>query len=389
MDSTQVSRGRYIVHRLMRHTAVAASAAIVAVMLATVLAGCGAVASSAPAASTPAPSSSAASLAAVWTSVAAEPELFGLVVTENLGFTTSECQYLRHVRVAWAMIRSEAASVSTAPASTTDTASATRPLTRIERQAGAIAAMRPPSPRFYMLSSSVRALMHRVVRMARISLEYERAPTDAEKSALVNDLSSVAAPLAEEAMVVADWGVEMRLRYSYVYVVVTPTTPATPVPVPPTPASPEPNPTPNPNPTSSPTSKPQAPLTAAEAKQVTEIEELDVWLTAVMTDTSAIVEAQSLPWTDEQVNSFSLNMSYLIDQCDHWLATAPAGPSIADGFRQYQRGLSLVRKGASQLESAALYNDSAHQKALNQGNTTLKSAEPDLKHGLSKMEAYR
>jgi hypothetical protein len=82
-------------------------------------------------------------------------------------------------------------------------------------------------------------------------------------------------------------------------------------------------------------------------------------------------------------------MSYLIDQCDHWLGTAPAGPGISAGFRQYQRGLSLVRKGAAQLESAALYNDTAHQKALDKGNTTLKSAKPDLKSGLSKMEALR
>ena len=245
MDSTRDAQSRHIVHRLMRLAALAASAATVAVMLATVLAGCGATASSAPATSAPAPSPSPASMAAVWTSVAAEPELWGLVVTENLGFTGTERQYLRHVRVAWAMIRSEAAGVSAAPAATTDNAFTTRPLTRIERQAGAIAAMRPPSSRFYMLSSSVRALMRRVVRMARNSLAYERVTSVEEKNALVDDLSSVAAPLAEEAMVVADWGVEMRLRYSYVYVVVAPAAPATPsCPDDPGPAAAQPQPEP-------------------------------------------------------------------------------------------------------------------------------------------------
>ena len=88
------------------------------------------------------------------------------------------------------------------------------------------------------------------------------------------------------------------------------------------------------------------------------------------------------------MNSFTLNMSYLIDQCDHWLGTAPAGPGISAGFRQYQRGLSLVRKGAAQLESAALYNDTAHQKALNRGNDAQeREAGPEERY--AKMEALR
>jgi exonuclease VII small subunit len=102
----------------------------------------------------------------------------------------------------------------------------------------------------------------------------------------------------------------------------------------------------------------------------------------------AQVSAQGMPWTLGEVESFNLNMSYLYDQCSTWMEKSPAGSLVASGLKEYQKGLSLVRSGALKMQSAAQYNDSAHQKALEKGASQMESGIPYLNGGLAQLERW-
>ena len=116
--------------------------------------------------------------------------------------------------------------------------------------------------------------------------------------------------------------------------------------------------------------------------------DLDAWLMPVVNDSLAQVSAQAMPWTESQAESFNLNMGYLYDQCSMWIEKSPAGSLVASGLKEYQKGLSLVRSGALQMQSAAGFNDSAHQKALEKGAHQMDSAIPYLNSGLAQLERW-
>jgi len=365
------------------------------IVLAIVVSGCGS--TSPAAAETPAPAATAqpASIATVWPLVGIDQApLFDLVVTESQGFTNAERKYLRAERIAWAKICNDATDYAALATSGGDPAAGEALTAKIERRATAAGSVPSPSARFYDLHASVHQLMNRVVRMAELTKSYATDTTAADKTATATKLVKVVVPLPAEILRVTDWGIAMHFRYGGVYYAAVTTTPTTtPTAAPTSTSAPVPNPTststpePEPTPTHTSTPKPSPTLTAAETKQVADVAQLDDWLTPVVNDAIASVAAQQLPWTGAEVDSFRLNMSYLIGECDDWLAQSPAGSLVSPGFKEYQKGLSLVRKGADQCNAAAQYNNAAHQKAMDTGSSTLQSALPYLSQGLAKLQA--
>jgi len=380
--------------RRARYTAIGVAVAA-AMLLGVMLSGCG---SSTPAATetqAPAPAVAAASIAPVWAQVgAAEEPLFSLVVTESQGFSSAERRYLRGLKVSWNIIRQEATECA-ALAETGDAAALATLAGRIGRQADAAASIPSPSPRFSMLRDSVRLLMRRVARMALLTQDFASATSEEEKVAIATQLTRLATPLAAETLRVADWGIELRNRYGGLYLaavwyapVATTPTPA-PTSAPTSAPQPQPQPQPQPEPTPTSTPKPDNSITAAEARQIDSLNQLDAWLTAVIDETNTTLASQDLPWSDNRVTSFCLNMGFLQDACDEWLGRSAAGPHMASAYKEYLQGLSLVRKGAGQLNDAAQHNDAGHQKALDAGGKTLDKAAPYLQHGMARLNALK
>lgn len=392
----RVRRGHAACRRDGRFTVIGAAVGV-AVLLAVMLPGCG---SSAPATSgtpAPAPSAAVASIGPVWAQVnTAETPLFSLVITESQGFSAAEQTYLRGLKVTWNTIRQEATEYAALAGPGADAAASARLARHLGRQAAASASEPSPSARFSMLHLSARLLMGRVVRLSRLTQSYASATSEEQKVAIATRITRLAGPLAAEILTVADWGVELRNRYGGLGLAVAAwsapaTTSTTPTSLS-TPSSssssstsaPQPNPNPNPNPTSTP--KPDTSITAAEARQIAALAELDTWLTGVLDDTSSTLEDQKMPWSEDLVASFCLNMSYLQDACDQWLDRPAAGRHMAAAYEEYLTGLSLVRKGATQLNAAAQDNDADAAKA---GGAKLKRAAPYLRQGMTRLGALR
>jgi hypothetical protein len=392
-------RGRPVPRRSRRLTATGAVVGV-AVFLAVILAGCGssepAVTESQAPVPPPAPVTVAAPIGPVWAQVGAtETPLFGLVVSGSQGFTSAEQKYLRNLDLVWNTIRSEATEYATLAASGADPATLAALAGRIGRQAGIAAAKPSPSPRFSVLHESTRLLMRRIVRMSQLTQDFASATSEEEKVATAAEFGRIALRLPSETLRVSDWGIALRDLYGGVYYaaapvpVATPTPTSAPAPAPAPQPNPDPDPNPNPNPNPSPTRTPGPVLTSAEARQIAELEQLDAWLTSVLDETNTTVNGQKLPWTEPQVDSFRLNMGFLMDKSDRWLHTPAAGHTMAAAYKQYLTGLSLVNKGAGQLDDAAARNVAAAQKDLEAGNATLKRAAPYLRKGMANLEALK
>jgi len=387
-----VRRGHAACRRDGRFTVIAAAVAV-AMLLAVMLPGCG---SSAPATNgtpAPAPAAAAASIGPVWAQVdTAETPLFSLVVTESQGFSAAEQTYLRGLKITWNTIGHEATEYAALAGPGADPAASARLARRLGRQAAASASEPSPSTRFSVLHQSARLLMRRVVRLSRLTQSYASATSEEQKVAIATRITRLAAPLAAETLTVTDWGVELRNRYGGLGLAVaawsapatTSTTPTSSTSAPQPQPQPQPQPNPNPNPTSTP--KPDTSITAAEARQIAALAELDTWLTGVLDDTSSTLEDQKMPWSEDLVVSFCLNMSFLQDACDQWLGRPAAGRRIAAAYKEYLTGLSLVRKGATRLNAAAQDNDTDAAKA---GGAKLKRAAPYLRQGMARLEALR
>jgi len=367
-----------------------------AILLVVMLSGCG---SSEPAvtetqAPAPAPAATVASIGPVWAQLEVdETPLFGLVVSRSQGFTTAEQKYLSNLDLTWNAIGSEAIEYSALAASGADPAALATLAGQISLQAGVAAATPSPSPRFSVLHESVRLLMRRVVRMSRLTQSLASATSEAEKVAIATELGRLALRLPAETLRVSDLGIALRDLYGDVFYAAAPVPAATPTPTSAPSPSPQPNPdptpTPTPTPTPHPTSTPKPTITAAEARQIAEIEELDVWLNSVLDETNTTVNGQELPWTDPEVDAFCLNMRFLLAESERWLHTPAAGPHMAAAYEQYLTGLSLVHKGAGQLNDAATRNVASAQKDLEAGNATLKRAVPYLQKGMAGLEALK
>ncbi len=367
-------------------------------LLAVVLASSGCSAGVTDAAATQAPASAATATApdAVWPMVSVgQAPLFDLNVTEAGGFTSSERDYLRAERTAWKQICFDADRYASRTRAG-DAEGAQAAIAKVVRRATIAGAAPSPSSRFEMLRYNVRLLMHRVLGIALGLQEYDSATTDEEKTKAATEIARLSAPLTEKVMHVTDWGLSLYCAYGGVeypeYYATTATTTTTEAPTTTTDTStttgggsssgggggsqPQPNPKPHPT------------LSSAERKQVAAVLDLDAWLMPVVDDSLAQVSAQAMPWTEGEVESFNLNMSYLYDQCSTWMQKSPAGSLVAGGLKEYQKGLSLVRSGALQMQSAAGYNHSAHQKALEKGARQMDSAIPYLNGGLAQLERW-
>jgi hypothetical protein len=366
-----------------------------AVLLAVVLPGCG---SSAPATNgTPSPTATtatvAASIAPVWASVkTADTPLFSLVVVQAQGFTAAERKYLSDLNITWSTIGNEATQYAALVGSGGDPAAAASLAKRIGRQASAAAAKPSPSARFAMLHMSARLLLRRVARLSLLTQAYTSTTDEAQKTAIGARILRAVAPLSAEVLRVSDWGLVMRNRYGgtgTAAVWSTSTTP-TPTPTPSSSSTPGPNPTstsnPNPTPTSTSTPKPSPQITAAEARQIDALTQLDSWLTVVIDETNSTLDNHAMPWSDSLINSFCLNMSYLEDQTTMWINTKWAGPHIKDAYLTYRSGLERVRAGATKLDAAARDNDA---DAATAGQNKLNSATPYLEKGMREMQALR
>jgi hypothetical protein len=368
--------------------------ALLALVVAT--SGCSAGVTEASATEAPVSASDAAAPDSVWPMVGiGQDPLFDLNVTEAGGFTSSERDYLRAERTAWNQICAEADRYASRTRAG-DAEGAQAAIAKVVRHATIAGAAPSPSSRFAMLRYNVRLLMGRVLGIAVGLQEYDSAATDAEKTQAAEDVVRLSAPLAQKVLHVTDWGLATYYAYGGVeypvYYATTPTAATTTTSAATTPTTtttsgggsssggggdqPQPNP------------KPQPSLSSAERKQVAAIMDLDAWLMPVVNDSLAKVSAQAMPWTEGEVESFNLNMSYLYDQCSMWMEKAPAGSLVAAGLKEYQQGLSLVRSGALKMQSAAQYDDSAHQQALEKGADRMEDAIPYLNGGLAKLERW-
>ena len=171
-------------------------------------------------------------------------------------------------------------------------------------------------------------------------------------------------------------GTILRLRFGHVPspVVVVAASTATPAPAPTGSSSSSPAPSPTQSP-----STPTVTLTSAERNQINELAATDAWLRGVLADTKTTLQ-DPLPWPDDVVTAFCLNMGFLQDECGHWLSTPPAGSTVAHAYNEYRKGLKLVNEAAVQLNDAAQTADNDKAKA---GSAKMDKAMPYLNRGIA------
>lgn len=376
-------------HRFARAIAAASvlSAACFTAALLIVLGGCGSSTSPTQPSAAPQPSASAATaVGPVWAQVSNPgASLFSLTVSGAKGFSSAEQSYLRNVDVAWATINAEAAEYAQLP--DTGSSAATVLAKKMGRQATVWVETPSPSRRFFGLHDSVHALMQRVNAMAQLTTDYAGSVSATEKTTIAGKVAALAAALPSSVGNVSDLATTLRDRYGSnpTTFAATTTSSSTPTPSPSPSASPEPTGSPTAEPTASPTAKPKPSLTAAESKQITDMVALDSWLAGIL-DSDSVTMAQPLPWDDAVVTSFCLDMGFIQDQCDTWIAKQPAGSRVAAGFEEYIEGLKLVRAATNDLIDAA---QNSSESSLKAGKSKLAQGRPELKKGIDELQALQ
>ena len=366
------ARGRLLVPIL--------SAIVLTIALVAVLSGCG---SSSPS-STPAASPSAApaaqatsAIGPVWAAIGgADTPLTTQVVVYAPAFTAAERAYLLDFKTAWLGLQTQASEYSTLVGTSAGSTQATDILLSIEDTTAQWMRTPSPSARFVPFNRRVHIFMAYLNKMAVLSQQYEEATAADQKNAIAVQIVALAPPLTIAAGNVIDAGTLVRLRFGHVpspvVVVAAATTTATPTPSSSSSSAPAPSPTQSP-------SKPTVTLTSAERNQINELTATDAWLRGVLADTTTTLK-DPLPWADDVVTSFCLNMGFLQDECGHWLSTPPAGGTVAHAYNEYRTGLKLVNEAAALLNDAAQTADNKKAKA---GSDKLNKAMPYLNRGIA------
>lgn len=358
------------------------SAIVVIVSLVALASGCGS-SSTTPAASPSSPPAVQATTAIdpVWAVVGeADTPLTTQVVVYAPAFTAVERAYLLDFKTAWLALQTQASEYSTLVGTSAGSTQATDIVLSIEDTTAQWMRTPSPSARFVPFNKRVRIFVAGLNEMAVLSQQYEQATTADQKNAIAVQIVAVAPPLTIAAGDVIDAGTLLRLRFGHVPspVVVVAASTTAPTAAPSSSPSSPPSSSPAPSPTQSP-STPTVTLTSAERNQTNELAATDAWLRGVIADTQTTLK-DPLPWADNVVTSFCLNMGFLQDECGHWLNTPPAGRTVAHAYNEYRTGLKLVNEAAAQLNDAAQTGSNKKAKA---GSDKLNKAMPYLNRGTS------
>jgi hypothetical protein len=98
-----------------------------------------------------------------------------------------------------------------------------------------------------------------------------------------------------------------------------------------------------------------------------------VWITDPLAEASSLLNTPMPSWSSGTVATFCLDMGFIQSECDTWINTPPAGPTIAPYYVHYVTGLRILREAAGELITAAQNLD---QDAAISGAAHLNEAAP-------------
>jgi len=363
-------------HARGRILALTLSAVVLVLSLAVVSSGCGS-SSATPAASSPAAPAAQVPVAIgpVWAAIGgADTPLTTQVVVYAPAFTAAERAYLLDFKTAWLGLQTQASEYATLVGTSAGSTQAADIALSIEDTTAQWMRTPSPSTRFETFSMRVHVFMADLNRMAVLSQQYEEATAADQKNAIAAEIVVLGPRVTVAAGRLINSGTILRLRFGHVPspVVVVAASTATPAPTSSSSSSPAPSPTQSP-------STPTVTLTSAERNQINELSATDAWLRGVLADTKTTLK-DPLPWSDDVVTAFCLNMGFLQDECGHWLSTPPAGRTVAHAYNEYRTGLKLVNEAAVQLNDAA---QTANNEKAKAGSDKLDKAMPYLNRGIA------
>lgn len=317
------------------------------VLALTLLCSCGSSSPAAPVSSSPVE----ASVAPAWQSVAGlQAPLVNLVVANSTGFNEAERKYLIRANIAWQVVQGAAAEYVALAASDSDAAEGKALVRTVDYSTSMWLKMKSPSERFAPLHTRMQQFMLKLRAIARASGEYERSDDAGQRAVLAARVMTLSRPLAAIADRVVAQSEGMRDRFGR-----TPTTALA-----------------------------SGPLSAAEQAQILAILQGSAWITGPLQEASSMMSVPIPSWSDNDVVAFCLDMGFIQAECDNWIGTPPAGPTIAAAYNEYVTGLRLLRTGASQLITAAGNRDI---EAARDGAASLNEAAPYVSRAISGFRA--
>lgn len=317
------------------------------VLVITLLSSCGS-SSPAPSAS---PSPPDASVAPAWQSVAGlQAPLINLVVTNATGFDEAERKYLTRANIAWQVVQGAAADYVALGTADSGAEEGKALAKTVAYSTSMWLKMKTPSERFAPLHTRMQQFMAKLHAIARTAGEYERSGDADQRAVLANRIRTLSQPLAVIADRVVGQSEVMHDRFGR----------------------------------ASTTALVTGPLSAAEQAQILAILQGSAWITGPLREASSMMSVPIPSWSDGDVVAFCLDMGFIQAECDNWINTPPAGPTIAAAYNEYVTGLRLLRTGASRLITAAGSRDI---EAAREGAASLNEAAPYVSRAMNGFRA--
>lgn len=315
---------------------------LAAILLMTGLAACGS--PSTPKAASASASPTSASLRSTWTAVSRlQVPLVDTVVVNSPGFSPAERTYLVRSNVAWGTIQRACSDYSSSTPSAAGAEQEKVLAVYIDDTTSLWLKMKAPSSRFASCHKQMQGLMRQLQTLSRLTQEHALNTDKQARSDLADKIATASTPVAAKADQVAAKSEALRDKFGR--------SPGVDV------------------------SAGGGGLTAAEAAQIVAIVQGSVWITDPLNEASSLLNTPMPSWSSGTVATFCLDMGFIQSECDNWINTPPAGPTIAPYYGEYVTGLRILREAAGELITAA---ENLDQDAATSGAAHINEAAPHL-----------
>jgi hypothetical protein len=296
------------------------------------------------------PSPTTAGLKSAWTAVGRlQVPLVDTVVVNSPGFTTAEHTYLVRSNVAWATIQHACSDYGTQPSSPGADKEKVLALI-IDDTTSLWLKMKAPSSRFAAFHKQTQGLMGQLQELSRLTRRHALTTDEQMGADLAGKVAAASSPVAAMADQVAVKSEVLRDKFGRSPVV----------------------------------SVAHGPLTAAEAAQIIAIMQGSVWITDPLAEANSLLSTPMPSWSSGTVATFCLDMGFIQSECDNWINTPPAGPTIAPYYGEYVTGLRILREAAGELITAATNLD---QDAAMSGAAHINEAAPHVSNAVAGFRA--
>ena len=267
--------------------------------------------------------------------------LVDTVVVNSPGFSPAERTYLVRSNVAWETIQGACSDYSSSTFSAAGAEQEEVLAVSIGDTASLWLKMKAPSSRFADFHKQTQWLMRQLQTLSRLTQEHAQNTDEQARGDLADKIAAASTPVAAKADQVVAKSEALRDKFGRSPLVIAST----------------------------------GPLTAAEAAQIVAIMQGSVWITDPLNEASSLLNTPMPSWSSDTVATFCLDMGFIQSECDNWINTPPAGPTIAPYYGEYVTGLRILREAAGELITAA---ENLDQDAAMAGAAHINEAEPHV-----------